>query len=488
MKGRLMTLASDSVVYGLSSVLSRFITILLVPIYTRLFTPEDYGVMSLVASSLAIVSIFVGLGLDNSAHRWYWDTEDGIDRRRTIASWAWCQTVVALVFAVAVIAASGWLARHVVERSDSVNYFRVAALSLPLSVLGAVLSNWLRMQRRPWATTIYALGSNLIVIVTTLVLVVLLRWGLIGVYAAQAIGFAIGTVIAAALLRDWIAPRFVSFERLRVMLRYAVPLIPAGVAYWVTSFADRYFVQAYTNTAQVGLYSVGSSLAAGVALLTGAFQQAWGPFALSIHTQADGRQTYASVFVSYLWLTGAVSAALSLFAPEILHVLATKQYVGASSVVGILAMGYVMIGLTYIAATGPSIVKRTGPTGVAMVAAAGLNVLLNYLLVPHFGKVGSAVATLIAQSVTPIYLFWRSQQLYPIPYRFGVGAVIVAATLVIITVGAQLDEGSWWMLIGAKLGLLALFIPLFFMLGLATPGQIGAFIARTTARARGAQA
>jgi O-antigen/teichoic acid export membrane protein len=268
------------------------------------------------------------------------------------------------------------------------------------------------------------------------------------------------------------------------MLRYALPLIPAGLAYWVTGFADRYFVQAYTNTAQVGLYSVGSSLAAGVALVTGAFQQAWGPFALSIHTQPDAKQTYATVFLFYLWVAGAISAALSLFAPEILRLLATKQYAGASPVVGVLALSYVMIGLTYIAATGPAIAKRTGPTGIAMAGAAVLNILLNFALVPTFGKLGSAVATLIAQSLTPIYLFWRSQRLYRIPYRFVAGAAIVVAALLVMAVGAQVSSGSVWVAVLVKTALLSLFVPLFFSLELATVKQVSDVLTRTLIRVR----
>lgn len=488
MLSRLRALLSDSVVYGLSGVISRFIGILLVPVYTRLFTPEDYGVLSLVASSLAVVSIFVGLGLDNSAHRWYWDTEDNIDRRRTISSWAWCQLVTATVFGLGVYASAEYLGQRVIGRSDAAIYFRIAAVTLPLTVLGTVANNWFRMQRRPWATTIYALATNLVIVALTLLLVVKLRRGLWGVYAGQAIGFGIGSVVAAILLRDWIAPRLVDLARLRQMLRYALPLIPAGLAYWVTGFADRYFVQAYTNTAQVGLYSVGSSLAAGVALITGAFQQAWGPFALSIHTQPDARRTYATVFLFYLWVAGVISAALSLFAPEILRLLATKQYAGASPVVGVLALSYVMIGLTYIAATGPAIAKRTGPTGIAMTAAAILNVILNFALVPRFGKVGSAVATLIAQSLTPIYIFYRSQQLYRIPYRFGAGAAMVITTLTVIAIGAQIASSSLAVAVLLKAGLLALFVPLFFLLELATPKQVSGLLTRTMMRIRGAQA
>lgn len=482
MRARIRALAGESLIYGVSGVIARFLTIFLVPIYTRLFTPEDYGVLSLVGSSVAVVSIFVGLGLDNAAHRWFWDTDDELDRRTTIASWAWCQLLVALAFGLAIFVSAGPLARAIVGRADAKLYFRIAAGTLPLGVLGIVLNNWLRMHRRAWPTTIYALSTTLLTITLTLLFVVGLRWGLAGVYTAQVLGLAAGSVVAAAMLREWITPRLFDRERLRTMLRYSTPLIPAALAYWVVGFADRYFVKAYTTTAEVGLYSVGSSLAGGVALVTGAFQQAWGPFAFSIHQQPDARRTYATVFLLYLWIGGAISAALSLFAPEILRLLATARYAGASTVVGILAMSYVMIGLTYIAATGPSIAKRTGPTGVAMLTAAVLNVILNVVLVPILGKVGSAIATLIAQSLTPIYLFYRSQQLYHIPYRFATGASLVLCTMTIIVAGGRLDVGSAWVALPLKGAILLLYVPLAFALRLVSPRQAVELYTRTVNR------
>ena len=484
MRGRLRAIAGESVVYGLSGVIARFISVFLVPIYTRLFSPADYGVLSLVSSSLAVVSILAVLGLDNSAHRWFWDTEDAADRRVTIASWAWCQLGAATALGLVFFLTGRRLAIWLVGLPDAHVYFRLAAATLPLTVLGTVLSNWLRMQRRPWATTTYALFTSLITIALTVLFVVVLRRGLTGVYVAQVASLAVGSLVAAVLLRDWISPRSIDLSRLRAMLRYSLPMIPAGIAYWVTTFADRFFVQAYTDTTQVGLYAVGASLAGGVALVTGAFQQAWGPFALSIHTKPDARHTYATVFLYYLWAACGISVTLSVFAPEILRFLATRQYLGASPVVGLLALSYVMIGLTYVAATGPSIAKRTGPTGIAMTAAAILNVVFNLALVPTFGKVGSAVATLIAQSVTPIYLFYRSQQLYPIPYRFRAGLAIVGVSLAAILVGTRIESGSLIVSLLLKIALVTTFVPLFFLLELATPRQVTDALSRLFGRLR----
>jgi O-antigen/teichoic acid export membrane protein len=336
----------------------------------------------------------------------------------------------------------------------------------------------MRMQRRPWATTFYTLGTSLVTIVSTLVLVVVLRWGLKGIFVGQIISYAVATVAGALMLGSWISPAFVDLKRLREMLRFSLPMIPGGLAYWVVTFSDRYFVEAYRGPSDVGLYSVGSAIAAVVALVTGAFQMAWGPFAFSIHQQPNARQTYADAFLVYLWLGVGLSAGASLFAPEALRVLTTSQYAGAATVVGMLALSYVMIGLTYVAATGPAIAKRTGPTGIAMATAAILNIILNFAFVPKYGMLGSAVATLISQTVTPAYLFYRSQQIYPIPYRFGTGATIVAVGVGIMAVGARLEFGSIWLDIVIKLALMLAFVPLFFAMRLVSPAEVRSLLSR----------
>jgi O-antigen/teichoic acid export membrane protein len=476
MRSGLRSLVSDSAVYGLADIIARFITIFLVPIYTRLFTPEDYGVLSLVNSSLTVVAILVVLGLDNSANRWYWDTDDEIDRHRTIASWTWCQLVAATVMGTAMFASADWLALTIVEQERAALYFRLAALGLPLTAIGKIATTRLRMQRRPWVTTFYALGTTIVTVVSTVVLVIILRWGLTGVYVGQLMGYGIATIAGLFLLKSWISPKCFSAARLREMLRFAIPIIPASLAYWVVGFADRYFVQAYASTAEVGLYSVGSAVAAVVAFATGAFQMAWPPFAFSIHKEPHAKQTYANAFLAYLWLTVAISAGASLFAPEAIRLLATSEYLGATSVVGLLALSYVMIGLVYIANTGPGIVKRSGPTGLAMTVAAILNVVLNFLLVPRYGKFGSAIATFISQAVTPAYIFYRSQQMYPIPYRFKSGLAIVSVGLVVMAAGSRLEFGSLWLAIPTKLALMSVFVPLLFVLRLVTPSEIRRYL------------
>ncbi len=477
MLARLRTLALDSLVYGLSGVVSRFLMVWLVPIYTRLFAPEDLGVMGLVTSTVTMLAIFVVLALDNSAARWYWGSDDDdIDRKRSIASGALCQLATALLFATGLYLASDVLAARIVGRADAGLYFRFTAIGLPLSQFAVVVMNWLRMRRRAVATTVFVLTTSVVQIGLTLVFVVGWRWGLRGVYAGQLVAQAVGAVIAIALLRDWIHPRHFDSRRLAEMLRYALPLIPAGLALWVVGFADKYFVKLFSSTAEVGLYDLGNTIASAVVIVTGAFQLAWGPFALSIHKESDAKETYANAFLAYVVVTAVMAAALSLLAPEVIRVFATNRYHDAASVVGFLALGYVMVGLQYVAATGPAIVKTTGPAGVAIAAAAVLNIVLNFLLVPVLGKTGAALATLSSQALTPICLFYYSQRLYPIPYRFGPAAALYGLSLLLIVAGLVIPfEGIAGTML--KLLLLTLFVPVLFFCDIITRERTRALLA-----------
>lgn len=464
MPGYFRQLISESAVYGLAGTITRFLGVFLIPVYTRIFTPEDYGVLSLVSSTMIVVSIFVALALDNSAARWYWDTDGTDHRKSTIASWAWCQLTVSTAFAIVILIAADWVGNFVVARPDAGSYFRLAALTLPLSVLGSIVVSWLRFRRQPWATVAYMLSTNLLTLLLTIFFVVYMRWGLSGVYWGQIVSLLCGSVISLFLLGDWVSLRYFRWKRLREMLRFAFPLIPAALAFWIVNFSDRYFVQIYTSTEEVGLYQVGSSIAAFVALVTGAFQLAWGPFAMSIHKREDARQVYANVFLAYLWLTSLMCTMLTLFAPYAIKLLATQRYMGAATVVSYLSFSYAMIGLGYIAAIGPAIARTSGPTGIAVAMAAGLNILLNFLLVPRIGKTGSALATLTAQTVSPILLFYFAQRLYPIPYRFMAGAALLAFSALLIWLGGYWQIEALWLDITWKVALLLLFIPALFVL------------------------
>ena len=259
------------------------------------------------------------------------------------------------------------------------------------------------------------------------------------------------------------------------MLNFAAPLIPASLAYWIITLSGRYFVQFFSSTAEVGLYEVGNTVASAMVLITGAFQQAWGPFAMSIHKEPEARQVYANALSAYLWVTCLIGTVLSLFASDLLGIFATESYLAAANIVGILVFSYILVGVGYIAAIGPTIVKTTRPYGMGVFLASIVAIVLNLWLVPRLGKEGAALATLVSQAVIPLYVFTRSQKLYPIPYRFGPAIALLTLSLIIVLIGESWHADSWLTETGLKIFLATSFFPAIFVfriLSLDKAGQL----------------
>jgi O-antigen/teichoic acid export membrane protein len=473
---RLRSLAGDSLVYGLSSIIARFISIWLTPIYTRILTQDDYGTMSLVTATIALIQTVASLALDNAAARWFFDAsaDDAPGRRRPFATWTWAHLSVALTASLALIALASPVSRGLSQSDALAPWLRLAALTIPMGVASSVAMTWLRMQRRPWLTVACVTGTTVLQIALTLLFVVGLRRGLSGIYWAQLIAGGVYVVVSVAVAKEAMHPRLFSAPLLRQMLRFSLPLIPAALAYWVVGSIDRFFIQRYVSTAEVGIFGIGSSIASLVTLAVWAFQQAWGPFALSIHQEADARRTYGAVFLGYCAGGSLAVAGLSLFAPVAIRIFATPAYDRASHVVGALAMSYVLMGLSSIVGIGYTIAKSSRPTAAAVGVSALVTVGLNALLVPKLGMVGSAIATLVGQGAQPAMLLSRARSVYHIDFAVGRGCSLLAVALGIGVAAEWLVPPLGVVGIAARTALLATVPVAALILGVVRPTQVKA--------------
>ncbi len=459
---QLKQLGSDSLIYGLSGIVTRMIGIFLIPIYTRLFVPEDYGIINLINTTFYLLGLLVVCALDNSASRWFYDSKDEADHKKTFGSWIWFQFILSTALAVVVIVLSPYLVQTFFKEDGKPIYFILPAVTMVTNMLPGVINNWYRVHSRPVATVIFSVSQTLVTIGLSVLFVIILRWHITGVFAALAISSALFSLVALQQMHGWLSFKYFSKERLQPMLKYAIPFIPAAIAYWLLNSTDSYFLAFFKNNAEVGLFGIGASVASGIVLFTGAFQQAWGPFAFSIMNDDNAKQVYASVFLVYGYVMGFLAASLMLFAPEILMLLTAPAYHDAAWVAGILGYNLVLIGFTYIAVIGTSIAKITAPYGIAMLFATILTVILDIILIPKFGKEGSAIATVAAQLIVPAYLFYRGQKVYPIQYNY-VEVVIAMLSMAFVVVALRfVSFDSLALQIGVKI--IACFVMLLFVI------------------------
>jgi O-antigen/teichoic acid export membrane protein len=434
--GTIKKLLSDSVVYGLAGAISRSINIFLVPVYTKIFTPADYGIINLVNNFYTLVFILTSLSLDTAVYRWYFEKEDSQYRHKVVGSWVYSTIISSLTGCTLIFLLSEPLSNLILKQDQYAIFFQYIALALGASIFNSYMNTLLRIEQKAILLAIFNTVSGLLTVGLTIVFVIYLNMRLEGVFLGIAVSQSTTALVAFILLRKWFFP--VQFDKtlLKNMLKYSLPAIPAGIAYWVLNNSSGYFIDGlYKQRSEVGLFNIANSIAALVGLVVGAFQQAWVPFAMSIHKNPDAVKVYARVLVLYCAIVGGLAMLTGMFSYEILVLFTHKDYYDAKNVAVILVFSQTIIGLTAVGMIGSAIQKSILPFGKIVFIGACLFVVLCFILIPVFGKEGAAWSSVIAQSIMPVYVFYRSQKDYYVPYNFKMAVFLFSLSVIMVVLG-----------------------------------------------------
>lgn len=425
----LRRLLGDAVVYSLTPILSSFVGFVLVPIYTRTFTPSDYGALALVNTTTTLATIFVVFGLDNSSAVWFWEYPDPEERRRTFSTWLAFTCSFSILIAAVAITFRGTLA-HWILREDRLSglwaVFGINLIALNIPRIGIL---WFRMTRSPWRAVLLGALTSVGSAAFGVYFVVHLKLGLAGVIAGQAAGAWIGTVVTFIALRKVFSARAVDRARLPPMLRLSAPLVAMTNLSWLMGGAVSYFISFVCSREDAGLYQVANSLASVLGLLMFAFDQAWSPIALSIRDVPTARRVYG-VAVEGAFVIGLLLAfGAAVFARPALLVITQPQYVSGQWVLGLLALNIALINIPSVLSVTFAREKVTMPLAKATAGGAAVTVVLLPILAKTLGKEGAALAVLIG-TITILTLSIRaSQRVFPIDIHFrrAAGATALAA-------------------------------------------------------------
>jgi O-antigen/teichoic acid export membrane protein len=447
------SLAKDAAIYGLGGIIGRLLSIFLVPLYTRLLTPADYGVLDVISTATSLLIPLLILGLEAALPFYYYDTANHQARKTIITTAFFFRIVVSATVCSLLLLTAGTVSNlffsNVGKEREFIELLQIAIITMPFSVSVLFYQSLLRAQRRPWKFATITLSQLFLVIGLNLYLVAWLKIGVAGVLWSNLVANVVLTFVGLGMIRANFVLTF-SFSWLRQLLEYGLPLVPVSIAYWVLVYADRYFLLRYSNLTEIGLYSVGNKLSAALALFSGAFQLAWPPFAFSVMKDPRSNEIYAKVLLLYLTGMMFLATGVSLFAREILLIVTTPAYVGAYTVVGMLCLGLVANGSFYVVGVGLSISKKTQHLAWVTMLAAGLNILLNFILIPPFGMMGAGITTALSFAFSTIVLYRVAQKHYFIPYDVQKIGYVLLIGIVAILAGGVLDR----MVQAVSLGLL----------------------------------
>jgi O-antigen/teichoic acid export membrane protein len=444
----LKRLFTDTAIYGFGDFVFKVIGFAVFPIYARIFTVEEFGIMTLLGTVAGIAAIFSELGLNNAVQRYYWDPQTSEGDRPVLVSTGLWILIFASVAITVVLLGGSYPFREALRERYQADWFLLALIVLS-NTPGQILQyaqNVLRLKFAPWKFTILAAARNCLAAALTLVLILRFHQGLSGYFYGSLFGLMGAMPLAVWFLRDEL--RFkIDRPMSREILKFGYPFIFVGLGYWVFSSVDRVMLAGLSNN------GIAQKFAFVLVFLNSAIGQAWAPAALKLYADdRNYRQVYSRVF-SYLFF-GLVSAgaAVCLFSRDVLHWMTPPAYWPAADTLCVLTMAQVIAGTTQITAIGISLEKKTHLFTLAAWLTGGLSLLLNWLLIPRWGALGAAFASLGCNAaLSALYLYW-TQVLHPLPLQTAqllaaLSAVVlvlwVAFYLNAMTITAQLSVLPW---------------------------------------------
>jgi O-antigen/teichoic acid export membrane protein len=436
----LKRLGKHSAIYGLGGLVSRILAVLLLPLYTRYLSPSDYGKVETLIALTTVIGIVLRMGIHSAFFRFYFDSPEPEHRRRVLRTSFWFTMAMATAGLIVGVALSPQISDLLFGTTNDAELVAAAFVGLWAGMNYEQLTSLFRVEERSTAFVAASLSNVLLTIGATLILVVALDKGPIGVI----VGNFTGTLLVYAALVGYRREQLgLQFDRglLREMNRFGTPLVPTALFLWVTNFSDRLFLVRLADVTEVGLYSVGVRIASAMVLLLTAFRLAWPAFAYSIEDEGEARRTYAYVLTYLVLVATWVATALALLSPWIVDWIAAPAFDESSRVVGPLAFAAVAFGAYIVVAIGIGRARRTQFNWVVTGVAAAVNIALNLLLIPPYGMMGAAVATVAAYMTMFVGIAWWSQRIYPVPYQWRRVTTAAGAGIALAAIGKLAGGG-----------------------------------------------
>jgi O-antigen/teichoic acid export membrane protein len=445
---KLKRLGTDTAVYGISTILGRFLTFLLTPLYTHALPAEDLGIVATVYAYIAFLNVVYGYGME-SAYMKYSSTQDLGNRRQVFTVPFLAVGITSFFFSGALILWSAPVARWTHVPDSLAAIVSQGALILFLDALTLIPFASLRMASKARTFAVIKVAGIIVNVLCNVLFLFVFRSGVEGIFLSN----IISAVIVLLLLVPTVVRSFAlpwPEKLLGALLRFGLPSVPAGIAGMMIQVINRPILESLSGKAAVGVFQANYRLGIFMMLLVSMFDFAWRPFFLQHAKDPDARPLFARVMTYVVLILTAVFLSLSFFLEPLVRwrifagrsLIAPPYWVGLD-IVPVILLAYLFLGVYNNLIAGIYIEKRTARLPVVTFVAAGVNIAANYILIPQYGLLGAAYATLASYLVMAGMMYLMVRAVYPVPYEWIRLAKITAAAVAVYVPARIVQAGSW---------------------------------------------
>lgn len=451
---RLKELFSDTAIYGLSSVVARFLGYLLVPFYTSFFLPGEYGVIGLIYAGIGFLNVLFTFGMESSYIRYATERDESRDVFRTL------QTAilgVGTVLAALMLLGAEWLQPLMSLHSHDADLLYTLLIGiLWFDALSIVPFAELRLVRKAWLYAGIRIVNVLINLSLNFWLVAGLQWGIEAVLWSNIVASVATTLVLLVITRRQLAGRFQS-SILQKALLFGLPYVPNGLGYAVNEFLDRFYISAMSSddimrlygdgvTADdlTGIYNACYKLAIFMTLGVQMFRMAWQPFFMKYANASDTKVLFAGVFDWFNIVAATLFLIIGLFAVEIAAIpvpfmggatLIDSRYWAGLSIVPFLLMAYWFQGWFVNFSAGIFIKDQTSKLPMITLVGAAITIVANIWMVPMYGMVGPAIVKVLTYGVMSMLLLYYARKAMNVDYNIVRALLLMGGVAGLVWVG-----------------------------------------------------
>jgi O-antigen/teichoic acid export membrane protein len=430
---QIQRLGKHSVIYGLGGLIQRIVAVLLLPLYTRYLSPADYGAIEALVALSAVVFALLRAGIQSSFFRFYFQAEDERGRQTVVRTSFWFTLGAATIALVVGLALAEPISNVIFGTDHYANLVRAAFVGLWASMNYDQVMALFRVEERSVSYSIASLANVALTVGVTVLLVVVLEKGPVGVIVGN---FSGTLAVWAALLvyrRTQLGLEF-DTDVFRRMTAWGMPFVPSVIALNLIDFSDRFFLVRIRDAEELGLYAIGMRVSAALLFVLAAFRTAWPAFAYSL-PEDEAKRTYGYVLTYVTFFSSWAAIALGLGSPWLVRLLTTPDFYDGQRVVPVLVFAFVVFGMYIVVVTSIGRAGRRGSNWMITGAAALFNVALNLILIPPFGMMGAAISMVGSYSAMFVGITWKAQRVFPVIYQWRRVASAIGTAVVLVVAG-----------------------------------------------------
>lgn len=433
MKSKILETGKHTIIYGISSAFQSLIGFVLLPLLTKYYSSEEFGIYSLLILISTLLGAFFFFGSTSTLNRYFFESESETQKKSIVTTTFLITLTGALIQVLLGFLLATKLSVLLTNSKSFSNHIFLIILANAFGMLMNFNFVVLRLEKQSKGFVLVNIGSSLINLFLVYILLVKVNLGINAPIIALLIANFLAFTFTFNIVRKYFTTT-INQENLKEYILFGLSATLNGLTYYLLDWVDRYFIKEYSSLSDVGIYSMGYKIGMIIhVIMIIPFSMIWTTVRMQYAKDKDN-SAFVTKIISYYTIIGlSLVLMTSLFAKELLMIFSGREeFIVAYKIVPIIMIAHLIYGYINIVDFGILISKKLYYFYITFLVAAILNAILNYFFIPKFGYIASAYITLVTYifcSVV-IYLLGRKYYLIDIEYlRVFMPFIIVIAIL-----------------------------------------------------------